>query len=74
MSTTADDDAGSSSSNSRFEGIEKVKAPNLSAFLTYKPTNILSGTLSGVGNSLGAAVAAIGKVLLLIIEIINYNF
>jgi hypothetical protein len=47
------------------EGMEKVKPPNVAAFLTYKPTNVVSGTLSGVGTSVGgalvAAVLAIGS-------------
>ena len=40
------------------EGMDKVKPPNLAAFLTYKPTNVVAGTMSGVGNSVGGALLA----------------
>jgi hypothetical protein len=50
-----------SGSTSKFDGLDKIKAPNLSALMCSRPNNIVSGTIAGVGNTLGGVVAAVGR-------------
>jgi hypothetical protein len=59
MSSSGDD--GQPGGRQFAEGIDKVKTPNLAAFLAYKPTNVISGVLAGAGNTVGGAVLAVGE-------------
>lgn len=47
--------------SSGFEGLEKIKPPNMSALLCSRPNNVVSGTIAGLGNSVGGVLAAVGK-------------
>lgn len=50
-------------SGNKFDALDKIKAPNLSALMCSRPNNIVSGTIAGVGNTLGGVVAAVGRPL-----------
>ena len=54
-------DEGQPGSRQFAEGMDKVKAPNLAIFMAYKPTNVISGALAGVGNTIGGALIAVGE-------------
>ena len=46
-----------------FETLGKMKMPNFNALMASKPNNIVSGALSGIGNTIGGALIAVGKYL-----------
>lgn len=54
MSTTEDDP-------DVFGTLGKMKMPNFNALLASKPNNIVSGAISGIGNTVGGALIAVGK-------------
>ena len=58
--------------SSSFEGLEKIKPPNMSALLCSRPNNVVSGTIAGLGNSVGGVLAAVGKFL--VVAVIDSSF
>ena len=59
--STENSESKEDSKGNSFEGLEKIKAPNVSALLCSRPNNVVSGILAGVGNTTAAALLAIGK-------------
>lgn len=43
-----------------FKDFKSMKMPNLMAFLSPKPNNIMSGAVSGIGGTICSAVVAVG--------------
>ena len=43
-----------------FEAVRNMKRPNLNQFMAPKPTNIVSGAISCIGNTIGGAFIAVG--------------
>ena len=50
-----------SDSEKKFDGIDKIKPPNLSALMCSRPNNIISGTVAGIGNTIGGALTGVGN-------------
>lgn len=43
------------------EGMDKIKPPNLSVLMCSRPNNIVSGTIAGIGNTIGGALTGLGN-------------
>ena len=54
-------DEGANPGKGKFDGLNKIKQPNLSTLLCSRPNNIISGIVAGVGNTTGSVVLAVGE-------------
>lgn len=46
-----------------FEALKKLKIPSINSFLASKPNNVVSGAITGIGQTIGGAVVALGEYL-----------
>ena len=46
-----------------FEALKKLKIPSINSFLASKPNNVVSGAITGIGQTIGGAVVAVGEYL-----------
>lgn len=44
-----------------FEALKKLKIPSINSFLASKPNNVVSGAITGIGQTIGGAVVALGE-------------
>lgn len=44
-----------------FEALKKLKLPSINSFLASKPNNVVSGAITGIGQTIGGAVVALGE-------------
>lgn len=44
-----------------FEQLKKLKIPSINSFLASKPNNVVSGAITGIGQTIGGAVVAMGE-------------
>ena len=44
-----------------FESLKKLKIPSINSFLASKPNNVVSGAITGIGQTIGGAVVATGE-------------
>ena len=46
-----------------FDSLKKLKIPSINSFLASKPNNVVSGAITGIGQTIGGAVVAVGEYL-----------